>query len=274
MLNQMDNSYPAILNQEPIENTPLTAMAFSGFAHFTALQVRNKKVKGLDLHLARLRQASLALYQTALKDSQITHAIAKAIASGPQDLSLTVTLFAPQGEFNPNSAKATPSVLVRTSAPAHGPAGPLRLASFNYERPLADIKHVGEIGKTYYLHQAIKQGFDDAAFVDNQGHISEGSIWNLVFWDGKQLIWPRAALLEGTMMGIVKRQLSALGVPQRTQAIKPEHLAQFQGAAVMNSWTPGINVSAIDTHSFSQSDQLVTILHQAFALEPAVTVME
>ena len=40
----------------------LGPLAFAGYAHFTALQVRGGKVRGLDLHLQRLRSASLELF--------------------------------------------------------------------------------------------------------------------------------------------------------------------------------------------------------------------
>ena len=108
-----------------------------------------------------------------------------------------------------------------------------------HERPLAAIKHVGESGKTFYLHQAIRQGFDDAAFVDSHGHLSEATIWNLVFWDGEAVIWPQAEILQGTMMSIIQRQLDRLGIPQRHEVITTERLRELSGAAVMNSWTPG-----------------------------------
>ena len=73
---------------------------------------------------------------------------------------------------------------------------------------------MGEVAKTYLLREAASQGHDDAAFVDRRGRLSEATIWNLAFWDGESW-WPRAAMLGGTMMGIVRRQLE-LG-PQREQ---------------------------------------------------------
>ena len=76
---------------------------------------------------------------------------------------------------------------------------------------LPDIKHVGEVAKTHFLRRAIAQGFDDAAFVDRHGRISEGSIWNLAFWTGDAVVWPVAGMLGGVTMRIVRRQLARLG---------------------------------------------------------------
>lgn len=266
------DTHLAFLNGQQIPDSELTNLAFAGFAHFTALQVRNHRVKGLDLHSDRLRQASVALYGRTLSDEQLRYYIRSAIESGPADQSLTVTLYSPEGEFTANSMESDPAIFIRTSAPASGPSGPLRLAAIPHERPLPEIKHVGEIGKTYYLHLAIRQGFDDAAFVDRHGHLSEGSIWNLAFWDGETILWPKARMLKGTMMGIVQRQLSLLDIPQRSETITLEHLSGLQGAAVMNSWTPGISVTDIASNPFSRSEQLVSLLYKAYIAEPAERV--
>ncbi|MCH3833885.1 hypothetical protein LZB52_09250, partial [Campylobacter jejuni] len=101
----------------PVELAPL---AFAGYAHFTALQVR-----GLDLHLGRLRAASQTLFGQALPDDEIRARLRTAIQAGPADLSLTATLYSPAGEFTVAGPDARPRVLVRTGPPANGPAGPL-----------------------------------------------------------------------------------------------------------------------------------------------------
>ena len=269
-----DRRYPVTLNGKQVEQAKLANLAFAGFAHFTALQVRQRDIKGWDLHLARLQQASLELFQQTLSDDYLSAALSVAIDSGPADQSLMVTLFVDHGEFSSHSVNASPSLLIRASAPQDGPAGPLRLAAFEYQRPLAHIKHVGEISKTYYLHQAIKRGFDDALFFTAAGHVSEGSIWNLAFWDGHSVIWPYAPMLIGTMMGIVTRQLEHLGIPQRREVISMNQLPSYCGAAVMSSWTPAIEVSAIEETNFKHSNQLVALLQQAYHQEPASSISQ
>ncbi len=176
--------HPVFLNGQEVIKQDISNLAFSGFAHFTAIQVRNKKIKGLDLHLDRLKKASLLLYGQALTDTLICSYIRLNIESGLKDQSLNITIFSPKGEFTAESMNITPSILIRSSEPSDGPKGPLKLEIIEHERPLPEIKHVGEIGKTYYLHQAIRNGFDDAVFMNKNGYLSEGSIWNVVFGDG------------------------------------------------------------------------------------------
>ncbi|MDR9767898.1 aminotransferase class IV family protein [Shewanella baltica] len=266
------STYQAQLNGHPVNLSELTPLAFAGFAHFTAMQIRNGKIKGLDLHLRRLHRASVEFFGMALPDELVQSYIKKTIGEGHEDLSLTVTIFSRHGEFTADSMNVEPAVLVRTGAPFNGPNGPLRLAAINHERPLPTIKHVGEVGKTYFLHQAIRKGFDDAAFVDNLGHLSEATIWNLVFWDGETVIWPKAKILNGTMMSIVQRQLEHLNIPQRHETITLKRLSELSGAAVMNSWSPGISITTIGTVTIAEAKPFIRLLHQAFEAEPASTI--
>ncbi|MCG7550665.1 aminotransferase class IV family protein [Pseudoalteromonas sp. Of7M-16] len=253
-------------------NSETNPLAFAGFAHFSAMQVRNGKVKGVDLHLERLRLASRTLFGKSLNDAQLLSYIREAITNSSDDCSLTVTLYSTHGEFTTRSMNTYPSVLVSTSAPSNGPQGPLRLTTIPHERHLPEIKHVGEIGKTYYLHKAKSLGFDDALFIDKQGRISEGTIWNVAFWDGNHVIWPSAAMLKGTMMSMLQRQLTKLNMPQRTTQLTLDELSSFTGAVVMNSWTPAVSVKGIDSESFEQSDTLKNLLHRAYEAETAKDV--
>ncbi|TMO88449.1 aminotransferase class IV family protein [Pseudoalteromonas spongiae] len=258
----------AFFNGQLIEQSEISDLAFTGFAHFTAMQVRNKAVKGLDLHLARLRDASKLLFNNHLADEDIINGLTSVLAHSDSDLSLTITMYSPKGEFNTASMNVTPNMLIRTNAPSNGPIEPLTLAAIEHQRTLANIKHVGEIAKTHCLHLAKKQGFDDAVFINQSGVLSEATIWNLAFWDGESVIWPKADMLKGTMMGIIQRQLTALNIPQKTMAISLHTLRNFTGAVVMNSWTPAVSVNKIANMQFSQSQAFQKLLHNAYENEP------
>ena len=70
------------------------------------------------------------------------------------------------------------------------------------------------------------------------------------------------------MMGIVQRQLNRLGIAQRHEEITIERLQELSGAAVMNSWTPGIAVTAIATTAFAEITPFISLLHKAYQAEP------
>jgi branched-subunit amino acid aminotransferase/4-amino-4-deoxychorismate lyase len=257
-------------NGRPAGIDDLASLAFAGHAHFTAMQVRGGAVRGLDLHLQRLRHASLAMFGQALPDGEVRAALRTALQDGPSDLSLLATVYSPAGEFTAGDGGARPALLVRTAPPSDGPAGPLALATYRHERFLPEVKLVGEAAKTWLLRRAAERGFDDAAFVDSRGRLSEASIWNLAFWDGAAVVWPRADKLRGTTMGVLSRQLSRLGVAQREQDITLDDLPRLQGAVVMNSWTPGVPVNRIEAVAIPEAPSFVDVLHRAFQAEPLV----
>ncbi|MEU6424255.1 aminotransferase class IV family protein [Microbispora sp. NPDC046973] len=265
------SSYVAQLNGRAASAEELAPLAFAGYAHFTAMQVRGGRVRGLDLHLERLRSASLELFGRALPDERVRACLRAALQAGPADLSLTATMY-PSPGGTVVEADVEPELLVRTGPAASGPQGPLTLAVVEHERVLPAMKHVGEVAKTYFARQAVRQGFDDAAFVDRRGRLSEGSIWNLAFWDGAAVVWPEAEMLSGVTMGIVRRQLDRLGVPQRVQEITLADLPALAGAVVMNSWTPGVPVHRIGSVSLPEASSFVQLLHQAYQAEPLTSL--
>src|SRR5687768_10628988 len=134
--------YPSLINGRPLQDSELIPLAFSGFAHFTAMQARDRRVKGMDLHLKRLRDASVELFGAALPDEEILQSLRLAVNAGPPNMSLTATIYSTHGEFTTAGMGMQPSILVRTAPPSDGPTGPLRLSVVEHERPLARIKHV------------------------------------------------------------------------------------------------------------------------------------
>ncbi|MEU5398196.1 aminotransferase class IV family protein [Streptomyces sp. NPDC005963] len=246
----------------------LAPLVFAGHAHFTALQVRDGRVRGLDLHLERLRAASVEMFGRAMPDDRVLSHLRTAVAAGPADLSLTATVYSPAGEFTVAPAGMEPMMLIRTGPAASGPAGPLALATVTHERFLPSVKHVGEVAKTHLLRRAVAEGFDDAAFVDRQGRLSEATIWNLAFWDGDAVVWPVARMLRGTTMSILRRQLDRAGVPQHDREVTLADLPDLAGAVVMNSWTPAIAVHRIGPHPLPEASAFVQLLHRAHQAEP------
>lgn len=262
----MSISY-AYLNGRTATAEQLATLAFAGYAHFTAMQVRNHAVRGLDLHLKRLRNASDELFGDHLPDEQVGEFISLALKSAPQDVSLTCFISARPGEFMQARANVELDVLIKVTDPVTPPTGPLALDVVRHERHLPHVKHVGEVAKTQFLRQANAKGFDDAAFLDSHGRLSEATIWNLAFWDGTSVVWPEAEVLPGVTMQILSRQLTALGIDQTTRAVTRTELSEDLAAVVMNSWSPGIPVAHIYGQRMADDGEFVHFLHHAYAAE-------
>ncbi|KPC69042.1 branched-chain amino acid aminotransferase, partial [Streptomyces sp. NRRL WC-3753] len=76
-------SFAVHRNGQAATTDDLAPLAFAGYAHFTAMQVRGGRVRGLDLHLERLRSASLELFGRAVPDDQVRAYLRTALEAGP-----------------------------------------------------------------------------------------------------------------------------------------------------------------------------------------------
>lgn len=260
------------LNGQTATAEDLAPLAFAGYAHFTAMQVRGRAVRGLDLHLERLLTASDELFGWHLPDAQIREYLRVALDAAPPDVSLTCFISSRPGEFMPADPAVSLDVLIKVTEPAEPPGGSLALDVVRHERHLTQVKHVGEVSKTLYLRRANTRGFDDAAFEDTAGRLSEATIWNLAFWDGGSVIWPEADVLPGVTMQILARQLSARDIPQQTREIHQFDLADHLSAVVMNSWTPAIPVTRLGEHQLYNDPAFVRLLHESYVTEPPTRV--
>lgn len=201
-------------------------------------------------------------------DDTILDQMRRALSDAPPDASLIGFVSSRPGEFAWAVDNSELDVLIRITDAAMPPTGPLSLDVVEHERHLPRVKHVGEVSKTLLLRQANARGFDDAAFTNRSGHLSEATIWNLAFWDGETVIWPRAEVLPGVTMQILARRLEALGVPQRMAEVSARKLDGTLAAAVMNSWSPGIPVARIGDRPLRQEPEFLCVLHEAYAREP------
>ena len=262
----------AHLNGRAATAEHLAPLAFAGYAHFTAMQVRDRAVRALDLHLDRLRTASDELFGRHLPDSQVREYLRTAIDAAPPDSSLTCFVTSRPGEFLPADPAGSLDVVVRITEAARPPAGPLALDIVGYERHLPHIKHVGEVAKTHYFRRAHTRGFDDAAFEDRSGRLSEATIWNLAFWDGDSVIWPEADVLPGVTMQTLARRLDARGIPQQARAIRGSDLSERISAVVMNSWTSAVPITRLGEHRLANYPLFTRLLHEAYASEPPTPV--
>lgn len=241
----------------------LRALALRNYGHFTTMQVRGRAVRGLDLHLRRLRGATRELFDATLDEARVLDGLRRALAAaGVDDCSARVTVCAPDFEPAAPQRVVDVDVLVSIAPPAAPDTAPLRAKSFRYERALPQVKHVGTFPLFHHMRAARRAGFDDALFATADGRVSEGSVWNVGFWDGRTLAWPDAPALRGTCERLLQAGLAGLGVAQATRGVRLADLAGFRAAFGCNS--RGIRpVGAIDEVVFAADPGLMGLLTRA-----------
>jgi branched-subunit amino acid aminotransferase/4-amino-4-deoxychorismate lyase len=193
------------------------------YGHFTAMQVRAGRVRGLALHLARLDSAHRDLFGAGLDGELLRGRIRHALGN-VRDASVRVHVYAAGG-----GDAAT--VLVAVRPPKAGPSSARRLLSVPYQRSVPEVKHIGDFGQAYYQRLARRGGHDDALLVAADGTVSETATANIGFLEAATVVWPEAPLLAGITMQL----LVAHGPPSRRRPVRVADLPSFEGAFVANS---------------------------------------
>jgi branched-subunit amino acid aminotransferase/4-amino-4-deoxychorismate lyase len=232
----------------------LSAAAPEGYGHFTAMQVRNGRVRGLGLHLARLDAANREMFGAGLDTEAVLGYIRNALSGQARDASVRVYVYeAPDG----------PAVMVTVRPPGTMAPDVWRLRTVPYQRSLAHIKHIGDFGQGYFSRLARRNGFDEALLTGPDGIICEGSITNIGFSEGGGVLWPSAPALAGITMQILERALAERGVPSRRAPVRVSDLGSFAGAFVTNSH--GIApVGQVDELTLPVDTALMAVLTRAY----------
>jgi branched-subunit amino acid aminotransferase/4-amino-4-deoxychorismate lyase len=204
------------------------ALDLSPSGHFTAMQVRGRRTLGIDFHVARLDAATHELFDVGLDGERVCEYIRHALAD-IEDASVRVNVFLP------DAAVADVSVVVSVRPPAPTPTDPQGLLPVEYLRPRAHIKHASGFGQGYFAGLAQANGFDEALFVGPDGRIAEGTITNIGFVSGDEIVWPEAPRLDGVMMQVLERELDRAHISWRYEPVRIEDVASLDGAFVTNS---------------------------------------
>src|SRR6266704_6014838 len=86
----------------------LRAAALGGYGHFTAMQVRGGRVRGLDRHLARLDAANREVFGAGIDAAAVTEHIRHALGDDISDASVRVYV---------QEADGSPAIMVTVRPP-------------------------------------------------------------------------------------------------------------------------------------------------------------
>lgn len=256
------------LNGEPARVEDLRFLIQTNYGHFSAMRVLEGGVRGLDLHLARIERATRELFGAAIDRERVRACLRHAIAGSGDALALRVNIFSRSLDRDRLLQPCEPDVLVIAAPASPPPAAPLRLKSFRYSRELAHVKHVGTFPLFHYRRLAQQAGFDDAVFVDDAGCISEGSIWNIGFFDGDGIVWPDAPQLAGVAMQLLQAGLVRAGIASAVNRIALRETDRFRSAFFTNSSNPVRLIAGIDAVGFAVDPSLAARLRDAYDSNP------
>jgi branched-subunit amino acid aminotransferase/4-amino-4-deoxychorismate lyase len=245
----MPSDYVRIeVDGQEADDAAMSLLEHEGWGHFTAMQVRGGRTRGLDLHLARLEAAHREVYGRALGGEEVRARIQHALGGQP-DASVRVYGY-------------WAGLIVTVREPQDMPRRPHSMTALHFQRPLARLKHVGSWGQGRFREVALAAGFDEGLLVDEAGRISEGTITNVGFWRDGTVIWPGAPKLQGVTMLLLRRQLTAAGRPQAEAPVCVQDLASYHGMILCNSrgWAP---VGRVDDLMIPQDEAFSDVIATA-----------
>lgn len=241
----------------------LASPAVVNYGHFTSMQVRDGRVRGLAAHLDRLTEGTRLLFGSTL-DTELVREYLRRAVTGRGAVTARVTVVSLAVPAGTADGPVEPDVLVAVRPPSE-PEGPrVRVRSVRYERVLPEVKHVGTFGLLHHLREARAAGFDDALFTTHDGLVSEASIWNVGFFDGDSVVWPQAPMLGGTTQLLLERGLSRLGIPSLVRPVPLAEARTLPSAFLCNSGSPARAVASIDAAELTVDPGLVALLTEAY----------
>ena len=209
----------------PVGTAELTVAALSGDGHYTAMQVRGARVRGLAAHLGRTAAAHEEVFGRPLPDDLLLEPVRRLGARHP-DCYLRVTFLRVDDDV---------STVAVVRPPIEAPREPQRLTAVDYVRPLAHLKHLGTFGQHHHARAARSRGADDALFVDPEGHVLETSIATLGLVEGAHVVWPDGETLPGITRTLLEQALPGIGVGSSRRRVRLDDLARYDAAFVANS---------------------------------------
>ncbi|MEU2507003.1 aminotransferase class IV [Streptomyces sp. NPDC007863] len=244
----------------PAADPASLSVVMGGYGHFTAMQVRDGRVKGLGLHLDRLDRATRELFGEPLPGERVRELLARALGrAGRRDASARVYAYEHGSGF-------LVAVTVREAAP-DGLGAPQRLTAVDYLRPAAHLKHLGGFGQMYHGDAARRAGFDEALLTTPAGEVAEGAVANIAFWDGTSLVWPTAPHLTGITMALLAPRLPSIHRP-----VPLAELAGFRAAFTANSRTIA-PVTAVDGVAYPVDEALMARVLAAYTAVPGEKIV-
>lgn len=223
----------------------LEFLGLSSYGCYTFMQVRRKSVRGLALHLERLRANGQELFGVAPEEDTLRDLLERAVTEKP--CSLRVTLVSQDVQAVLGGQPVRPEVVVTTSLPKDTSSDPISVRTVPYARETPWIKHRGTYGLARHTRAAHQAGFDDALFVGSDGALSEGTTWNLLLRSEDTWIWPEAEVLNGVTMRLLARAMKGAGAEQVRRPVPAGDLRNVQAFA-LNASSHARPIIGIDEH--------------------------
>ena len=260
----------ATLNGEPVTTEQLQALADTNYGHYTSLRAAGASARGFSHHLHRLSTDCQRVFGVNLDIARVREYVADHARGMRGEYGIRVTIFDPQLKLGRPADDSAPRVLVDIRPAPPLPLPPLKVQARPYSRDLPEVKHIGLFGALTERRAAQLAGYDDALFVAADELVSEGTTWNVGFFDGSDVVWPDADILPGVTMALLRQVHEAAAI----RPVKFNELSDLEVAFATNV-TVGVRpIAQINDINYPTDHPILATLKEEFEeipLEPIET---
>jgi branched-subunit amino acid aminotransferase/4-amino-4-deoxychorismate lyase len=254
------------LNGRQVAAEELRALGLCNYGHFTSMRVEDMKVRGLRLHMDRLVRDSVELFGIAVDPDRVRSLVRATAEHVDSPSTVRVTVFDSKGGLeHPGRATELDVLISVREAPPMDSISPLRVESVQFHREMPSVKSVGLFSSLYYRRAAQLRGFDDALFTDANGQISEGATWNIGFFDGAHVIWPKADMLTGVTAVLLKTVTDSGAMPSAESIVHVSQISETWAAFATNASVGVRPIQAIDSVELLDDSPVIRNLQLQYA---------
>ena len=236
------------------EDLPLRSIFF-GEGVFETFRYKAALPAHFDKHLRRLREGARFLEMEMPEDSYILGLIDNAVRkSGLSDLYVKLCLLSEGRSAFYEISQGTQVLIQIKDYP--GSKDSIKAGVSSYRKssssPVLRIKSFNYLENILARRQALKNGFDEALFLNERAEITEGSAGNIFWFKNSTVYTPavKCGLLPGTTREIIIESQSELGIEVEEGYFSIEHLFDAEFVFFTNSLLGSVPVSQIDDCEF------------------------
>ena len=231
----------------------------SAYGHFTAMQVRGRRTRGLELHLRRLEAANRELFGAGLDRERVCELIRHALQD-VEDASVRVYVF---------ESDAEPVTMVTVKEPG-GVTSPQRLQSVHYQRPDAHLKHLAS-GQGFYSRLARRNGFDDALLTTPTESSPKARSPTSASSTGQASSGRTRRTCPGSPCSSSSSSCPGWACRPGSAPVRVQEIASFEGAFLSNARGVAV-VSEVDGISLPIPTERMTTVAEAYESVPWDTI--
>ena len=213
---------------------------------FESLRTYSGQPFALDLHLERLEYSARAMKFECPNLELVRKGVDEVIAANPCEPygRLRITLMSEQYLLITHTPfEETSSAIALTQSPF----------SQDSQRGISGLKTISYAENSLALRRARENGFDDALFINEEGHIVETALANILWYE--KGIWYTSSLKSGCLPGVT-RALLIKNFRVQEKDIRPSQFAQVEAAAITSSVREIVEIERFESKLFEPSQAL------------------